>query len=91
MTNNLLLYRLHPSPVAVLAREGDCSLITATGTGSSVYYSRSDLAALVSIEYFLSLALSFEAALRTRQRLRGKEPEFTNSVWLGRFMFGIHS
>jgi hypothetical protein len=27
----------------------------------------------------------------TLQRLRGKEAEFTNSVWLGRFMFGIHS
>jgi hypothetical protein len=37
------------------------------------------------------VGLSFEAALRRRQRLRGKEPEFTNSVSLGRFVFGIHS
>ena len=78
-------------PVAVLATEGDCSAITGTGTGPSVYYSRSDLAALAAIEYCLSVGLSFEVALRTRQRLRGKEPEFTNSVSLGRFMFGIHS
>ncbi len=77
--------------VAVLAREGDFSAITGTGTGPSVYYSGSDLAALAAIEYSLSVGLSFEVALRTRQRLRGKEPEVTNSVWLGRFMFGIDS
>ncbi|MEG4294536.1 hypothetical protein Q5692_37715 [Microcoleus sp. C2C3] len=69
-----------------MAREGDCSAISGTGTGPSVYYSRPDLAALAAIEYCLSVGLSFEVALRTRQRLRGKEPEFTNSVSLGGFM-----
>ncbi|MEG4584726.1 hypothetical protein QUA54_05655 [Microcoleus sp. MOSTC5] len=34
----------------------------------------------------LAVGLSFEVALRTRQRLRENEPEFTNSVPLGRFM-----
>jgi len=60
--------------------------ITGTGTGPSVYYSRSDLAALATMEYCLSVGLTFEVALRTLQRLREKEPEFTNSVSLGRFM-----
>ena len=31
------------------------------------------------------MGLSFEVALRTLQRLREKEPEFTNSVSLGRW------
>jgi hypothetical protein len=31
------------------------------------------------------VGLSFEVALRTLQRLREKEPEFTNSVSLGRW------
>src|SRR4028118_2096906 len=65
--------------------------ITGTGTGHSVYYSRSDLATLAAMEYCLSVGLTFEVALRTLQRLREKEPEFTNSVSLGRFMFGIDS
>ncbi len=60
--------------------------ITGTGTGRSVYYSRSDLAALVAMEYCLSVGLTFEVAAMTLQRLREKEPEFTNSVSLGRFM-----
>ena len=60
--------------------------ITGTGTGHSVYYSRSDLATLAAMEYCLSVGLTFEVALRTLQRLREKEPEFTNSVSLGRFM-----
>ena len=46
---------------------------------------------LATIEYCLSVGLSFEVALRTRQRLRGKEPEFTNAVPLGRFMLGWDS
>jgi DNA-binding transcriptional MerR regulator len=60
--------------------------ITGTGTGRSVYYSRSDLAALAAMEYCLSVGLTFEVAAMTLQRLREKEPEFTNSVSLGRFM-----
>ena len=32
------------------------------------------------------MGLSFEVALRTLQRLKGKEPEFTNLVRQGRFM-----
>ena len=60
--------------------------ITGTGTGPSIYYSRSDLAALAAIEYCLSVGLTFEVAAMTLQRLREKEPEFTNSVSLGRFM-----
>jgi hypothetical protein len=41
---------------------------------------------LVAFDLCLSVALSFEVVLRTRQRLKGKEPKFTNSVPLGRFM-----
>jgi DNA-binding transcriptional MerR regulator len=60
--------------------------ITGTGTGRSVYYSRSDLVALAAMEYCLSVGLTFEVAAMTLQRLREKEPEFTNSVSVGRFM-----
>ncbi|MEG4026568.1 hypothetical protein [Microcoleus sp. S13C4] len=38
------------------------------------------------IEYCLSVGLSFEVAAMMRQRLKGREPEFTNSVSLGWFM-----
>ena len=38
----------------------------------------------MAFDLCLSVALSFEAALRTRQMLREKEPEVTNSVSLGR-------
>jgi hypothetical protein len=39
---------------------------------------------LAAFDLCLSVALSFEVAAMTLQRLREKEPEFTNSVSLGR-------
>ncbi|MFM6396898.1 MerR family transcriptional regulator, partial [Planktothrix sp.] len=35
--------------------------ISATGTGRSIYYSRSELVKLAAMEYCLSVGLSFEA------------------------------
>jgi hypothetical protein len=40
----------------------------------------------VAFDLCLSVGLSFEVAAMMRQRLKGKEPEFTNLVPLGRFM-----
>ncbi|MEG4501658.1 hypothetical protein QUB05_31435 [Microcoleus sp. F10-C6] len=40
----------------------------------------------MAFDLCLSVGLSFEVAAMMRQRLKGKEPEFTNSVSLGRFM-----
>lgn len=40
----------------------------------------------MAFDLCLSVGLSFEVAAMMRQRLKGKEPEFTNSVQLGRFM-----
>ncbi|MEP0880984.1 MerR family transcriptional regulator [Trichocoleus sp. ST-U3] len=60
--------------------------ISATGTGRSVYYSRSDLVELATMEYCLSVGLSFEAAATTLKKLKEKEPEFTNPERQSRFM-----
>lgn len=60
--------------------------ISGTGTGRSVYYSRSDLAALAAMEYCLSAGLSFETAATTLKQLQEKQPEFTNPASQGRFM-----
>jgi DNA-binding transcriptional MerR regulator len=62
--------------------------ISATGTGRSVYYSRSDLMALAAMEYCLSVGLSFETAATTLKNLKEKEPEFTNPERQRRFMLG---
>lgn len=60
--------------------------ISATGTGRSVYYSRSDLMALAAMEYCLSVGLSFETAATALKRLYEKEPEFANPASERRFM-----
>ncbi len=60
--------------------------ISATGTGRSIYYSRSELVKLAAMEYCLSVGLSFEAAATTVKRLEEKQPEFTNPTSQGRFM-----
>jgi hypothetical protein len=41
---------------------------------------------LAAFDLCLSVGLSFEVVAMTLQRLKGKEPEFTNAVPLGRFM-----
>ncbi|MBE9229975.1 MerR family transcriptional regulator [Phormidium sp. LEGE 05292] len=60
--------------------------ISGTGTGRSVYYSRSDLAALAAMEYCLSAGLSFETAATTLKQLQEKQPKFTNPASQERFM-----
>jgi DNA-binding transcriptional MerR regulator len=60
--------------------------ISATGTGRSIYYSRSELVKLAAMEYCLSVGLSFEAAATTVKSLEEKQPEFTNPTSQERFM-----
>lgn len=60
--------------------------ISGTGTGRSVYYSRSDLAELAVVEYWLSVGLSFEVAASSLKSLKKKEPEFANPASSNRFM-----
>lgn len=60
--------------------------ISATGTGRSIYYSRSELTELAVMEYLLSVGLSFEAAARALQALKQKAPDFANPEMKLRFM-----
>ncbi|MEP0755024.1 MerR family transcriptional regulator [Trichocoleus sp. Lan] len=60
--------------------------ISATGTGRSIYYSRSELAELAVMQYWLSVGLSFEVAARALQALKHKAPEFSDPVVQKRFM-----
>ena len=60
--------------------------ISATGTGRSIYYSRSELTQLAVMEYWLSVGLSFEAAARALQALKQKAPDFSNPEMKLRFM-----
>ncbi len=61
--------------------------ISATGTGRSIYYSRSELVELATMEYCLSVGLTFEAAANALQALKRKEPPLDfNSVMTKRFM-----
>lgn len=61
-------------------------VVSATGTGRSVYYSRSDLVELAMVEYWLSVGLSFEVARETLKALKEKEPEFFNPERARRLM-----
>jgi DNA-binding transcriptional MerR regulator len=60
--------------------------ISATGTGRSIYYSRSELAELVVMEYWLSVGLSFEVAAKALKALKHKAPDFSDPVVQKRFM-----
>jgi DNA-binding transcriptional MerR regulator len=51
-------------------------VISGTGTGRSLYYSRSDLVELAVMEYWLSVGLSFDVARQSLKTLKEKEPEF---------------
>lgn len=50
--------------------------ISGTGTGRSIYYSESDLAGLVVMEYLLFLGLSFEVCRENLRVLQQAEPGF---------------
>lgn len=61
-------------------------VINETGTGRSIYYSRSNLIELTAIAYWLSIGLSFELARETLKTLKEKEPEVFNSSQRKRLM-----
>jgi DNA-binding transcriptional MerR regulator len=61
-------------------------VIAETGTGRSIYYSRSNLIELTAIAYWLSIGLSFELARETLKALKEKEPEVFNSAQRKRLM-----
>jgi DNA-binding transcriptional MerR regulator len=60
--------------------------ISATGTGRSIYYSRSELTQLAVMEYLLSVGLSFETAAKALQALKQKAPDFSDPEMKLRFM-----
>ncbi len=60
--------------------------ISATGTGRSIYYSRSELAELAVMEYWLSVGLTFDVAARALQALKQKAPDFSALGVQKRFM-----
>jgi DNA-binding transcriptional MerR regulator len=52
--------------------------VSASGTGRSIYYSRSELVELAVMGYWLSVGLSFETALKALQMLRDKELQYSS-------------
>lgn len=66
-------------------------VVRATGTGRSVYYSRSDLVELAVIVYLLSVGLTFETAFGILQQLREVEPNFTEGKSQRRLMLVFES
>lgn len=61
-------------------------IISDTGTGRSIYYSRSNLVELAALVYWLSTGISFDIACETLKRLKEKEPESFISGQGKRFM-----
>ncbi|MBR8841254.1 MAG: MerR family transcriptional regulator [Stigonema ocellatum SAG 48.90 = DSM 106950] len=61
-------------------------VISETGTGRSIYYSKANLVELAVMVYFLSAGLSFDLAGETVKTLKDKEPELFKSGDGKRFM-----
>lgn len=61
-------------------------VISDTGTGRSIYYSRSNLVELAALVYWLSTGISFDIACETLKRLKEQEPELFISGQGKRFM-----
>ncbi|MCM0593177.1 MAG: MerR family transcriptional regulator [Gloeotrichia echinulata DVL01] len=61
-------------------------VISDTGTGRSIYYSRSNLVELAALVYWLSTGISFDIACETLKRLKEQEPELFISGKGKRFM-----
>ncbi|NEU72885.1 MerR family transcriptional regulator [Hassallia byssoidea VB512170] len=61
-------------------------VISETGTGRSIYYSKANLVELAVMVYFLSAGLSFDLAGETVKTLKDKEPELFKSGQGKRFM-----
>ena len=57
-----------------------------TGTGRSIYYSRSNLVELAALVYWLSTGISFDIACETHKTLKEQEPELFISGQGRRFM-----
>ena len=61
-------------------------VISETGTGRSIYYSKSNLVELAAMVYWLSVGISFDIACETLKRLKAQEPELFISGKGKRFM-----
>lgn len=61
-------------------------VISETGTGRSIYYSKSNLLELAAMSYWLSVGLSFDIASTTLKKLKDQEPELFISGKGKRFM-----
>ncbi|WP_414548506.1 MerR family transcriptional regulator [Anabaena sp. CCY 0017] len=61
-------------------------VISETGTGRSIYYSKSNLVELAAMVYWLSVGISFDIACETLKRLKSQEPELFISGKGKRFM-----
>ncbi|MEH1793036.1 MULTISPECIES: MerR family transcriptional regulator [unclassified Nostoc] len=61
-------------------------VISDTGTGRSIYYSKSNLLELAAMSYWLSVGLSFDIASTTLKKLKDQEPELFTSGKGKRFM-----
>jgi DNA-binding transcriptional MerR regulator len=66
-------------------------VISGTGTGRSLYYSRTDLVELAVMEYLLSAGLSFDVARQSLKTLKDKELEFFNPEKARRWMLAWNS
>ncbi len=66
-------------------------MVSATGTGRSVYYSRSELVELTVMVYLLSVGLTFESASGVLQQLREIEPNFAKEKSQRRLMLVFDS
>ena len=66
-------------------------MVSATGTGRSVYYSRSELVELSVMVYLLSVGLTFESASGVLQQLREIEPNFAKENSQRRLMLVFDS
>lgn len=61
-------------------------VISDTGTGRSIYYSKTNLVELAAMVYWLSVGLSFDIACETLKKLKEQEPELFVSGKGKRFM-----
>jgi DNA-binding transcriptional MerR regulator len=61
-------------------------VISETGTGRSIYYSRSNLVELAALVYWLSTGISFDIACFILKQLKEEEPELFISGHGKRFM-----
>jgi DNA-binding transcriptional MerR regulator len=61
-------------------------VISDTGTGRSIYYSRSNLVELAAMVYWLSTGISFDIACFILKQLKEQEPELFISGQGKRFM-----